>query len=146
MVGVYSRDLVEPLAHVLKNLGARHAFVVSGTDGLDEVTTTSTSIIAEAKDDSVQTYEFDPAEVGVKRSRLEDLSGADPEANARITNAILEGEKGPRRDIVALNAAFALVAADHVENVSEGIEAASHSIDSGAALEKLRHLREASSS
>jgi len=146
IVGVYDRDLVEPLAHVLKNLGARHAFVVCGTDGLDEVTTTSTSIIAEAKAGEVKTYEFDPAEAGIERSSREDLLGGDASVNAGITEGILKGEKGPRRDIVVLNAAFALVAADQAENISEGIEAASRSIDSGAALDKLEALRKASSS
>ena len=146
IVGVYDSALVEPLAHVLKNLGARHAFVVSGTDGLDEVSTSSSSIIAEAKDGNVTVSEFDPSEVGIERSRIEDLSGGDAAANAGLTEAILRGEKGPRRDIVALNAAFALVAADHAKNVSEGIEAAFRSIDSGAAHEKLQRLREVSSS
>lgn len=146
IVGVYNGDLVEPLAHVLKNLGARHAFVVWGTDGLDEVTTTSTSIIAEAKAGEVKTYEFDPAEVGIECSSSEDLLGGDASVNAGITEGILKGEKGPCRDIVVLNAAFALVAADQAENISEGIEAASRSIDSGAALDKLEALRKASSS
>lgn len=146
LIGVYDSALVEPLAHVLKNLGARHAFVVSGTDGLDEVSTSSSSIIAEAKDGNVTVSEFDPSEVGIERSRLEDLSGGDAAVNAGHTEAILQGEKGPRRDIVALNAAFALVAADHAKNVSEGIEAAFRSIDSGAAREKLQRLREVSSS
>ncbi|NQU09053.1 MAG: anthranilate phosphoribosyltransferase, partial [Candidatus Abyssubacteria bacterium] len=146
LIGVYDSALVEPLAHVLKNLGARHAFVVSGTDGLDEVSTSSSSIIAEARDGNVTVSEFDPSEVGIERSRLEDLSGGDAAVNAGLTEAILRGEKGPRRDIVALNAAFALVAADHAKNVSEGIEAAFRSIDSGAAREKLQRLKEVSSS
>ncbi len=146
VVGVYDSDLVEPLAHVLKNLGARHALVVSGKDGLDEVTTTSTSIIAEAADSRVKTYEFDPKEVGIERAKPKDLIGGDAAANAEIAKLILKGEKGPRRDIVVLNAAFALVAADHVSSISEGVEAASRSIDSGAALDRLVRLREVSSS
>lgn len=146
VVGVYDRGLVEPLAHVLNNLGVRHAFVVCGVDGLDEVTTTSASVVAEAKDGKVSAYEFEPAEAGVERSRREDLLGGDPATNARIIEAILEGKKGPRRDIVVLNAAFALVAADRAGSVADGIEAASRSIDSGAAQEKLQRLREVSSS
>ena len=146
VVGVYDSGLVEPLAHVLKNLGLRHAFVVSGKDGLDEVTTTTTSIIAEAGDSGVKTYEFDPKEVGIERAKPQDLIGGDAAANAEITESVLKGEKGPRRDIVVLNAAFALVAADHVGGVSEGVEAASGSIDSGAALDMLARLREVSSS
>jgi len=145
VVGVCDRDMVEPLAHVLKNLGAHHAFVVCGNDGLDEVTTTTTSVVAEAKGGKVLVYEFDPAEAGIQRSRREDLLGHDPATNANIIEAILKGEKGPRRDVVALNVAFALVAADRVKTITEGIEAASLSIDSGAALEKLHRLREVSS-
>lgn len=146
IVGVYDHGLVEPLAHVLKNLGARHAFVVCGNDGLDEVTTTTTSLIAETKAGKVTTYEFDPAEAGIGRANREDLLGDDASVNAGITEGILKGDKGPRRDIVVLNAAFALVAADQAQNIPAGIEAASKSIDSGAALDKLEALRKASSS
>ncbi len=145
ILGVYDSKLVKPLAHVLKNLGTRHSFVVSGTDGLDEVTTTATSVIAETHEGNVELYEFDPADVGIQRSQPDDLLGGDLATNASITEAILKGEKGPCRDIVALNAAFALLAADRVGSVSEGIKAASHSIDSGAALDTLRRLREVSS-
>jgi anthranilate phosphoribosyltransferase len=146
VVGVYDRALVEPLAHVLKNLGTRHAFVVAGTDGLDEVTTTAASIIAEADESGVKVFEFDPAEVGIEKAAPADLIGGDAAANAKITEAILKGEKGPRRDIVVLNAAFALAAADHVGTIAEGVGAAYGAIDSGAALEALSNLREVSSS
>lgn len=146
VLGVYDANLVEPLAHVLNNLGTRHAFVVNGKDGLDEVTTTSASTVAEAKDGQVKVSEFDPADAGIEQTAMENLLGGDAAANAEITESILRGEKGPRRDIVVLNAAFALAAADHAATVSEGIEAASTSIDSGAALEKLERLREVSSS
>lgn len=145
VIGVYDRNLVEPLAHVLKNLGTRHSFVVSGNDGLDEVTTTSTSIIAETKDGEVQVYEFDPADAGMNRCNLEVLLGGDAAKNAGITEAVLQGEEGPCRDIVVLNAAFALVAADKAGGIPEGIEVASRSVDSGAAMEKLQQLREVSS-
>jgi anthranilate phosphoribosyltransferase len=146
LIGVFDRTLVGPLAHVLKNLGSRHAFVVGGNDGLDEVTTTTTSAIAEAKDGEVKVFEFDPAEVGIERAAPEALLGGDVAANAGITESVLRGDKGPRRDIVVLNAAFALVAADHVETIAAGVEAAAESIDSGAATEKLERLKEVSSS
>ncbi len=149
VVGVYDRSLVEPLANVLKNLGARHAFVVHGADGLDEVTTTTTTTVAEAIEGArggVKVSEFDPAEVGMETATLNDLIGGDAAVNAGITEGILRGETGPRRDIVVLNAAFALTAADRVKSIAEGIEAASRSIDSGAAMEKLERLREVSSS
>jgi anthranilate phosphoribosyltransferase len=145
VVGVNNVDIVEPLAHVLKNLGARHAFVVAGKDGLDEITTTTTTLIGEAKDDAVRVFEFDPAEAGIESARVEDLAGGDPAANAAITEEVLKGGKGPRRDIVVLNAAFALMAADQADSVSAGIDSASQSIDSGAALDILNRLREVSS-
>jgi anthranilate phosphoribosyltransferase len=146
VVGVFDGDLAEPLANVLKNLGASHAFVVHGKDGLDEVTTTSTSVVAEAKGDDVEVFEFDPAEVGIGRATPEDLLGGDAAVNAGITEAVLGGEKGPRRDIVVLNAAFALVAADHAGTIAEGVEAACRSIDSGDAMDMLQRLKEVSSS
>ena len=146
VVGVFDRTLVEPLARVLKNLGSRHAFVVGGNDGLDEVTTTTTSAVAEARGDEVRVFEFDPAEVGIERATPDALLGGDAAVNAEITESVLRGDKGPRRDIVLLNAAFALVAADHVETIREGVESAAESIDSGAAKDKLARLREVSSS
>jgi len=146
VVGVYDGELVEPLVHVLKNLGTRHAFVVAGKDGLDEVTTTDASIVAEMKDGEVTVSEFDPMELGIERTELKNIVGGDAAANASMAESVLKGEKGPRRDIVVLNAAFALIAADHVGSIAEGLEAARESIDSGAALEKLQRLREVSSS
>ena len=146
VVGVFDGDLAEPLAIVLKNLGASHAFVVHGKDGLDEVTTTSISVVAEAKGDDVKVFEFDPAEVGIGRATPEDLLGGDAAVNAGITESVLGGDKGPRRDIVVLNAAFALVAADHAGTIAEGIEAACRSIDSGDAMDTLQRLKEVSSS
>ncbi len=145
LIGVYSCGIVEPVARALSKLGTRHAFVVSGFDGLDEVTTTAPSLIAETRGGEVTLFEFEPSEVGVKRAQPEDLAGADPIGNARTLVEILQGQKGPRRDIVVLNAAFALLAAGKVNSISEGIEAASHAIDSGAAFDKLQRLREGSS-
>ncbi len=144
VVGVCERKFVEPLAHTLNNLGTRHAFVVCGADGLDEVTTTAKSLIAETRDGKVTTYEFDPAQFAIPRSRKENLTGGDPATNATIVESVLSGEKGPRRDIVVLNVAFALVAAGKVENVADGLKMAAAAIDSGAAKEKLQKLREVS--
>ena len=146
VVGVFDRTLVEPLARVLLNLGSRHAFVVGGNDGLDEVTTTTTSMIAEARGEEVKLFEFNPAEVGIERATPDALLGGDAAVNAGITESVLNGDKGPRRDIVVLNAAFALVAADHVETIADGVGAAAESIDSGAATDILVRLREVSSS
>jgi anthranilate phosphoribosyltransferase len=144
VVGVCESRFVEPLAQALKNLGTRHSFVVCGADGLDEITTTASTYIAEAKQGTVTAHEFDPADFDVPRSRKEDLAGGDPAVNAEIVVSILDGEKGPRRDIVVLNVAFALIAAGAAATVTEGLRAAAASIDSGAASEKLRQLREVS--
>jgi anthranilate phosphoribosyltransferase len=144
IIGVCDRKFVEPLAHALKNLGTSHSFVVCGNDGLDEVSVTAPSFVAETKGGHVSTYTFDPAEIGIRRSSKESLAGGDPAANARITEAVLRGEQSPRRDIVLINVAFALMAAGKVKSAADGVEAAARSIDSGAALEKLRRLREVS--
>lgn len=144
VIGVCDRSLVEPLAHVLKNLGSHHSFVVCGADGLDEVSVTSHSFVAEAKAGKVESYEFDPAEIGIRRAKREALAGGDSTANARIIEAILKGEESPRRDIVLINVAFALIAAGRIQAVADGVELAARSIDSGAALETLHRLREVS--
>jgi len=144
IVGVCESRFVEPLAQALKNLGTRHSFVVCGCDGLDEITTTTSTYIAEAKQERVTAREFDPTDYDIPRARKEDLAGGDPAANAEIVVSILDGEKGPRRDIVVLNAAFALIAAGAVGAVESGLKLAANAIDSGAAREKLRQLREVS--
>jgi len=140
VVGVYSLDLVEKLAEALSMLGLRRALVVHGMDGLDEITITGTTRIAEAREGSVRTYEVEPEEFGLKRAILEDISGGDVAENAQIIRAVLGGEKSPRRDVVLLNAAAALVAAGKTDHIAQAIPLAAESIDSGAAAAKLQAL------
>lgn len=141
VLGVYSKDLTEVHANVLKNLGTKHAFVVHGNDGLDEITTTTTTHVAELSNGEVKTYTLDPTALGIPRAREISLLGGTPDVNAGITTNILNGQKGPMQDIVLLNAAAAIVAGGKAENLEEGLVIASNSIDSGSAMEKLEGLK-----
>ena len=140
VVGVYSLDLVEKLAEALSMLGLRRAFVVHGLDGLDEITITGPTRIAEAREGLVRSFEVTPEEFGMQRAALEEISGGDAEENAAMIRAVLNGEKSPRRDVVVLNAAAALVAAGRADHIGAAITLAAKSIDSGAAAEKLQSL------
>jgi len=144
VLGVYDAALTDTLARVLVALGSRHCFVVHGSDGLDEITTTGPSRVAEGQAGKVGAYQLDPGEVGIRRAQPSDLKGGDAAENAAITQKILDGEKGPQRDIVLLNAAPAFVAAGKAKNLKQGIAVAAEAIDSGAAAEKLARLVEAS--
>lgn len=140
VLGVYHRDLVPTIAHAAAGLNARHLFVVHGHDGLDEITTTTTSVVAEVRDADVTVFEFDPREYGIPFVRPADLTGGDPAFNADLIRAVLSGATGPHRDIVCVNAAAALVAGGKARSFNEGIAKAHESIDSGSALQKLNHL------
>src|SRR5579863_8991093 len=136
VVGVYALDLVEKLAEALSMLGLHRALVVHGLDGLDEVTITGPTRIAEAREGLVRSYEVEPEEFGMKRGTLQDIAGGDATENAEIIRAVLRGEKSPRRDVVLLNAAAALVAAGKADHLADAIPQAAKSIDSGAAAKK----------
>ena len=140
VVGVYALDMVEKLAEALSMLGLHRALVVHGLDGLDEITITGPTRVAEVRDGSVRTYEVDPEEFGMKRAALEDISGGDAGENAAIIREVLGGKKSPRRDVVLLNAAATLVAAGRADHLADGIPVAAQSIDSGAAAAKLAAL------
>ena len=140
VVGVYSLDLVEKVAEALSMLGLRRALVVHGMDGLDEITITGPTRIAEVRDGEVHSYEVEPEEFGMKRGTLEDISGGDAAANAAIIREILEGKKSARRDVVLLNAAAALVAAGKAAHLTDALPLAARSIDSNAAKKKLDGL------
>lgn len=142
MIGVYSRELVEPMAQVLKNLGIKKGLVVHGSDGLDEITTTGITFISEYNGEEVITYDIDPGELGMKLAKPADLKGGDLEENIKIVTSILNGEKGPKRDIVLINSAYALYISDKIRNIEEGMEMAKDSIDSGKAKQKLNALKE----
>ncbi len=140
VVGVYSADLVPKLAEALNMLGLRRALVVHGDDGLDEITITGPTRVAEVRDAHVRTYEVTPEEFGLKRARLEDIGGGDAQENAQIIREILSGQKSPRRDVVLLNAAAALVAAGRGDTITDTLSCAAESLDSGAARAKLDAL------
>ncbi|MEM9175364.1 MAG: anthranilate phosphoribosyltransferase [Myxococcota bacterium] len=140
VVGVYARELVEPLAEALGRLGAARALVVHGDDGMDELTTTGPSQAALWTDGKVETRIVDPAALGIPLARIEDLAGGSPEENAATTRAILSGEPGPKRDIVLLNAAAALLVVERAETLEDGVVLAAESLDSGAARQKLEAL------
>ena len=140
VVGVYSVALVEKLAEALSMLGLHRALVVHGLDGLDEITITGPTRIAELREGTVRTYEVTPEEFGMNRGTLDEISGGDVAANAYIIRDILAGKKSPRKDVVLLNAAAALLAAGKVDHLADALPLASKSIDSGAASEKLQAL------
>jgi anthranilate phosphoribosyltransferase len=140
MVGVFSRQWVEPLAHVLKNLGSVQAWVVHGSDGLDEITTSGPTAVAALSGGAVTTFEIAPEDVGLARVKPQALKGGDAEANAAALKAVLQGGKGAYRDIAVLNAAAALVVAGKAATLADGVKLAGHAIDSGAAEGALQRL------
>ena len=140
VVGVYSVDLLDKLAEALSLLGLRRALVVHGNDGLDEITISTTTRIAELRDGKVRTYEVTPEEFGLRRAPLSTIAGGDAASNAVIVRKILRGEKSARRDVVLLNAAAALVASGRADSLLHALPAAVEAIDSGAALAKLEAL------
>jgi len=130
------------LITVLKNLGLRHALVIHGLDGLDEITTTAESLISELKDNNIRSYKISPEEFGIKKAKLDDLKGKDAKSNSDIARDILKGREGAKRDIVLLNAACAIYTADKAKDIKQGLRLAKESIDSGKAKEKLELLIE----
>ena len=141
VMGVYEEGLTETLARVLGKLGLRHALVVHGMDGLDEITVTRESKISEFKEGKVKTYYLKPEDFGISRAVMGDIKGGRVEKNVEMVIEVLKGEEGAPRDIVLLNAAAAFIAADTVKDFSEGIKMAEVSIDEGRAREKLEKLK-----
>lgn len=142
VLGVYREELTEKLAQVLRRLGCRRGFVVHGLDGMDELTTTTETRIAEVTPEGVSSRLFKPEELGIPRTSMDELRGGDASANAAIVREVLSGEKGPKRDIVLLNAAFCLVAAGKTADPAEGLVLAAEAIDSGRAMRQLERLVE----
>ena len=140
IVGVYAADLVEKLAEALSILGLRRALVVHGADGLDEITITGPTRVAEVRDAQVHSYEISPEQFGLKRAPIEEIAGGDAAANAIIIREILDGKKSSRRDVVLLNAAAALMAARRADHLARGLPIAAQAIDTGAARAKLDAL------
>jgi len=143
LLGVYDSRWVEPVARVLGALGTERAWVVHGA-GLDEMTTTGTTRVAEWRDGGVRLFNITPEAVGLPRAALGDLTGGDPEANAEAIRALLGGQAGAYRDIVLLNAAAAMLVADKVETLRDGVAAAAAAIDDGRAARALATLIQAS--
>ncbi len=140
LTGVFAKEWVEPMARVLANLGSEKAWIVHGHDGLDEITTTGPTWVAELDDGQIRTFEIAPEDAGLPRATINDLKGADPATNALALNALLDGHEGPYRDIVLMNAAATLIVAGKAKDLKEGVKLAAAAIDEGkarAVLEKL---------
>ena len=137
LLGVYDENLVEPLARVLANLGVKRAMVVHGHDGLDEITLTDTSTICEIDGGKLNSFFLSPEQLGLARCKPADLVGGDPAKNAEIALSILNGEKGPKRDVVVLNSAVCLYMAYNNITLRECVRLAQQLIDSGKAKEQL---------
>jgi anthranilate phosphoribosyltransferase len=142
LLGVFSERLTATMATVLNNMGTKRAFVVHGMDGLDEISVSGPTSVAEINNGKVTNYSITPETFGIQRSPLSAIAGGTPQENAERIRVVLSGEKGPCRDIVVLNAAFALAAAGIAAGPEEGIACAGKSIDTGAAMEKLAGLAE----
>lgn len=137
LMGVYDESLIEPLAHVLANLGVKRALVVYGTDGLDEISLSAPTKVCEVKDGTFTSYEITPEQFGFNRCGKEDLAGGTPAENAQITRDILSGKTGPKRDAVLMNAGAAIYMAGKAETIQDGIDMARNMIDSGKAAAQL---------
>jgi len=140
VMGVYAESLVEPIGHVLRDLGAEHALVVHG-EGLDEITTTGRTRVAEVRGGEVRMLDLEPERFGLRRARLEELAGGTPEENAAAAHRVFGGEAGPLADVTALNAGAALYVGGLAATLEEGVERARQTLASGAAARKLEELR-----
>lgn len=140
MVGVFSRQWVQPLAQVLKNLGAESVWVVHGSDGLDEITLTGPTSVAALENGTIRSFEVTPEDAGLGRSAAGSLKGGDADANAVALKSVLEGKPSAYRDVALLNAAAALIVAGRASNLKDGVAIGTQSLDSGAAAAKLKQL------
>lgn len=140
MVGVFSRQWIEPLAQVLKNLGSESVWVVHGSDGLDEITTAGPTHVAALENGAVRTFEITPEEMGLQRVKPEALRGGEAKENAQALADVLKGKSGAFRDVAVLNAAAALVVAARAKDLKQALALAQRSIDSGEAASRLQRL------
>ncbi|WKA31723.1 anthranilate phosphoribosyltransferase [Bradyrhizobium roseum] len=140
MVGVFSRQWVQPLAQVLKNLGSESVWVVHGSDGLDEITLTGPSFVASLHNGEITTFEVKPEDAGLTRCGADALKGGDADANAVALQSVLNGKPSAYRDVALLNAAAALIVAGRAKDLREGVAIGAKSLDSGAAAARLKHL------
>jgi len=144
VMGVYSKDLIEPLAQVLTNLGVKHAMVVYNDQGFDEITTCGDTYVCEVKDGDFTSYVLKPEDYGFDRCARTALVGGSPEDNARVTISVLRGDKNPRRDTVLMNAGAGLYVGGAAASIKDGIAMAAELIDSGKAMAKLEEFKQAS--
>jgi len=140
MVGVFSRQWVQPLAQVLKNLGAESIWVVHGSDGLDEITLTGPTFVAALEGGNIRTFEVTPDDAGLPRANGDALKGGDADANAVALKGVLDGKPGAYRDVALLNAAAALIVGGRAKDLKEGVAIGAKALDSGAAAERLKQL------
>jgi anthranilate phosphoribosyltransferase len=140
LIGLYSGELISMIAHVLNNLGSDRAMVVHGVEGLDEISLCGPTKVAELRDGQVKEYTIEPEQFGLAQCRLEDLHGGSPEQSATIVRSVLEGKKGPTRDVVLLNSGAALYVGRAAASIEDGMGLAAESIDSGKARQKLERL------
>src|SRR5881397_1094953 len=140
MVGVFSRQWVQPLAQVLKNLGSESAWVVHGSDGLDEITSAGATYVASLDNGKITTFEVTPEDAGLICCSGDALRGGDADANAVALSSVLNGKPSPYRDVALLNAAAALIVAGRAKDLKEGVAIGAKSLDSGAAAARLKHL------
>jgi len=140
VLGVYEESLTELLARVLLELGAKRAMVVHGCDGLDEITITGETLVSEVKGGTIRNYTIDPRDYGIPFAMVEEIAGKDSRYNAKIILDVLQGKKGPQREVVVLNSAAALYVGEVAEDLKEGVRMARKLIDSGAAYEKLKEF------
>ena len=138
--GVYSPEVARTVAHALAVLDSRRAFVVHGAGGIDELSPAGSNLVFEVADDTVRERVIDPLELGIRRCNPEDLTGGTPEENAETARQVLSGARGAKRDAVALDAAGAIAASGHAEDLTDGLAAATAAIDSGAAIARLEEL------
>ena len=146
LLGVADGSLVETMAKVLQSLGCKHALVVHGDDGLDEITLTTNTRVCEVTGSEIKNYEISPEGLGFEKTGMDSLKGSTAEENAALLRDILNGKLGPQRDVVLMNAAAALVAGNRTRTLRAGVEAATESIDSGKAASKLESLIKLTSS
>lgn len=140
LIGVFSKEWLTPMAEVMRNLGAKHVWVVYGSDGLDEITTTGPTYVTELKNGELSTFEITPEQCGLPLANIDQLKGGDAVENARALEDVLAGAKNAYRDIVVMNAAAALIVADKADDLTHGAQLASQAIDSGAARKVLDQL------
>lgn len=139
LIGVFDENLMNAMVSVLKNIGSKHVIAVH-SNGMDEISVCGKTRIVELKNDKIESYDLSPIDFGFKLSEIGEISGSSPQNNAKIILDVLKGAKGPKRDVVLLNSAAALIAADLVKDYKSALELAAHSIDSGNALKKLSKL------